>query len=413
MTPCTPTTTPRWVTDLLGDEAVCTRVIGGGTSRITLLLDVPPHPGGVVARHDPGIGPLAGTPFTLRREADVFRAATAADVPVPAVIAIADDGMSFAVDEVAGAVDRRGDAIDDYLRILGALHSTGLAHVPTDHAGFDAAGRDDLAVWRQIATERITRSAPLVHRALDVLDQHHLVPADQVAFCHGDAGFGNYLHSGRRVTGLVDWEMAHTGDPHDDLASIAIRAVLTGTELGDLRARIGWHWEPASGLRFDPARYLVGVVATLTRMVISCLAALDRPHPDVDRTTQLMGLPVMEAQLVRHLARLDGASLPALDVLGVRDGGDDTDPAFVAEVERLLAEPSPTGADAGVARRRAYLADQLASRRAAGDSRGADHRDRRGDVDDLGEIARQVAARLAVVPASAALAAAPIPEVPA
>ena len=344
--------TPSWATALLGERAVCTRVICGGTSRTTLLLAVPPRSGGVVARYDAGAGPLARTPFTLRREAAAYAAAAAADLPVPAVVATAEDGRSFAVEEVAGSVDRTAEALDDYLRVLGALHATGIDHAPTGHAGFDPAGRDDLEVWRTIAETLVVRPAPLLTFAFDALERHAALDGiERPVFCHGDAGFGNYLHLDDRVTGLVDWEMAHTGDAHDDLASVAVRAVLSGIDLGDYRARIVRHWEPASGMRFDQRRFDLGAASTLTRMVVSCLVALDHPRADTDRTVQLMGLPIMEIHLLRVLALLDGVALDALPEAPLDD-------EFAAEMARLLEEPLPSTDDPGIARRRRYLADK-------------------------------------------------------
>ena len=383
---------------------VCTRVIGGGTSRTTLLLEVPPWTGGVVARHDAGAGPLAGTPFTLRREAAVYAAAAAADIPVPALIAVADDGMSFAVEEVAGVVDRGPEALDDYLRILGTLHAVGVDHAPTGHAGFDAAGRDDLEIWRRVGEDRVSRPAPLLAFAFDVLERHGA--RDGIAhpvLCHGDAGFGNYLHVGDRVTGLVDWEMAHTGDAHDDLASVAVRAVLSGIDLGEYRARIGWHWEPASGMRFDPQRFLLGVASTLTRMAVSCLVALDQARADVDRTVQLMGLPIIEIHLLRALALLDG-----LEFGPVPDSAIDS--TFVAEINRLLREPLLGADDPGLVRRRRYLADQLSAlpSRACTDVGPTGPAVRTDAGDSLPTLTRQAAGRLRVVAASRPLAEASI-----
>ena len=42
---------------------------------------------------------------------------------------------------------------------------------------------------------------------------------------HGDAGPGNFLYRGGRVCAVLDWELAHLGDPHDDLAWVSVRAV--------------------------------------------------------------------------------------------------------------------------------------------------------------------------------------------
>src|SRR5690554_2002880 len=307
--------TPSWVRDLLGEDATLVDVLGGGTSRATVLVEVPPAHRRVVARHDGGHGPLSGTAFTLEREAAAVAAARRAGAPVAAVVATAADGRTYAVEQLPGRPDHAGEAIDDYLAALGRLHAAGTSAAPDGLPGFDPAGREDLTLWEQAARDRIRRPAPLLDLAFDALRRHGAFAPPEVVLCHGDAGPGNYLHDHGRVTGLVDWEMAHTGDPHEDLASIAVRAALTGIDLGDYRHRVAAHWEPASGRRFDERRFHLGVLATLTRMVVSCLAALDHPDPATDRTVQHMGLPVMEVLLLRTAAALDGVALPeATDV---------------------------------------------------------------------------------------------------
>ncbi|MET0908799.1 MAG: phosphotransferase, partial [Ilumatobacteraceae bacterium] len=361
------------------------------------------RPGRLVARHDSGTGPLSGTPFTLACEAATYAAVAGAGVPVPAVVAVAPDGRAFAVDEVPGTTDARGEAIDDYLRLLGTLHASGTAHVPSGHDGFDAAGTDDLAIWSRIAAERIARPAPIVARALRCLYEHGndaRRPAG-VVLCHGDAGFGNYLHESGRVSGLVDWEMAHTGDPHDDLASVAVRAALTRSPLDHYRERIEANWEPASGLRFDERRYGVAVVAVLTRMVISCLAALDNPGAESDRTTQLMGLPVMEVLLVRAIAALDGVQLPS-------PSSASPDAAFVREMAELVIEGLPdAGAPGGAASRRRYLAAQLVDVLRSAETAPGPGAMASTPV-ELDVLWQRAHDRLAAVPASRRLADAPI-----
>jgi hypothetical protein len=41
----------------------------------------------------------------------------------------------------------------------------------------------------------------------------------------GDTGPGNFLYEDNRVSAVLDWELAHLGDPHDDLGWLALRAV--------------------------------------------------------------------------------------------------------------------------------------------------------------------------------------------
>jgi aminoglycoside phosphotransferase (APT) family kinase protein len=49
-------------------------------------------------------------------------------------------------------------------------------------------------------------------RHLDCVDR-------RAALIHGDASFHNVLADGERVTALLDWELAHAGDPAEDLMS--------------------------------------------------------------------------------------------------------------------------------------------------------------------------------------------------
>lgn len=394
---------PSWAARLVGDDAVVVEVFSGGTSRATLLVEVPSERRRLVVRHDGGSGPLSGSGFTLGREAAAARFAQAAGVPVADVVSVSDDGTSVAVTELPGEPAGPRDALDHYLSLLGRLHVAPLESLPDGHRGFDVLGRDDLAMWRELTADRVEGDVPVLDAAFDLLDRHGYTSPADVVFCHGDAGTGNYLSDGDRVTGLIDWEMSHTGDPHDDLASIAVRAVLAGVELDDFVARVEAHWSAASGRSFDTERYRLAVVAVLTRMVVSCHVALSHPDPAHDRTVQLMGLPLMEAHLVRAAALVDGIELAQLD-----DGP--ADPAFLARMAQLLSENGPTvdPADASErrrARRIRYIADQLAEALVARSD------DRPADAGDIHGLWRDAHRRLAAVPASQPLATLSIPGV--
>ena len=74
---------------------------------------------------------------------------------------------------------------------------------------------------------------------------------------HGDYRTGNFLYDKEgNVRGILDWEMAHLGDPLEDLAWSLNRVWCWGRDsrVGGLTTkehaiRI---WEEASGLRADP-----------------------------------------------------------------------------------------------------------------------------------------------------------------
>src|SRR5207237_9023128 len=71
----------------------------------------------------------------------------------------------------------------------------------------------------------------------DALDQPH--PVFELAFreldrarprstrlglVHGDYRLGNPMVDGDRVSGVLDWELAHVGDPTEDLGWLCVRA---------------------------------------------------------------------------------------------------------------------------------------------------------------------------------------------
>src|SRR3546814_12125836 len=71
------------------------------------------------------------------------------------------------------------------------------------------------------------RLDPLVSRALEWLRAN--VPADDgpVVLVQGDTGPGNFLSEEGKVTGVIDWELAHLGDPMEDIAGLSGRTTHT------------------------------------------------------------------------------------------------------------------------------------------------------------------------------------------
>ena len=67
----------------------------------------------------------------------------------------------------------------------------------------------------------------------------------------GDTGPGNFMYSGGRVTAVVDWELAHLGDPMDDIAWLSLRA--TQEPFTDFPTRLR-EYEALSGNLVDEAR---------------------------------------------------------------------------------------------------------------------------------------------------------------
>lgn len=76
-----------------------------------------------------------------------------------------------------------------------------------------------VADWRALFEEARLEPHPIIASLYGWLEDHAPTPA-RTCIVHGDLRPGNVLYDGDRITGLLDWEMAHDGDPAEDLAWI-------------------------------------------------------------------------------------------------------------------------------------------------------------------------------------------------
>lgn len=71
----------------------------------------------------------------------------------------------------------------------------------------------------------------------------------RASLIHGDAALSNFLIEDGRVTAILDWELAHIGDPAEELAYLrpSIEPILPWQEFLDHYERAGGR--PAAGAR--------------------------------------------------------------------------------------------------------------------------------------------------------------------
>jgi aminoglycoside phosphotransferase (APT) family kinase protein len=107
----------------------------------------------------------------------------------------------------------------DLARALAELHA---APVPAP-AGDQSRGtrfrlaQFQLEQWREQFEEARREPYPALSWLFDWLAGRAPEPARPV-LVHGDFRPGNVLFAGDRITGILDWEMAHPGDPGEDIA---------------------------------------------------------------------------------------------------------------------------------------------------------------------------------------------------
>lgn len=184
--------------------------LGTGRSRAMYRLGTT-HGLMLVARVEQG--GLFGT--RTADEVVATRGLRAAGVPVAEVVAVDEAGHvlgrpMFVMEFVPGvdADPIPPPVIDDFIRQIDRMH-----HTPgDDRLGLSA--RDQVDVWLERAS--VTEPEPLLLEAAAWLRNNRPPSAVETAPIHGDAGPGNFVHDGERVSILTDWEFAHLGDPAED-----------------------------------------------------------------------------------------------------------------------------------------------------------------------------------------------------
>ncbi len=255
------------------------KLLTGGASRQTWSFDaVIVHSGGrsetlpLILRSDK----RGGTTFMPRElEYRLLEAAHEAGVPVPKVHAMGDDSLGapgFLMARVEGeTIPRKLLRDDEYANarqvmtaqlgaILAAVH-----RIPPDAPGLEALTRPSEGVTpaeaeldRFEATYRAI--TPEAHPAFELAIRWlrcHLPPATDVTLVHGDYRIGNTMFGPEGVRAILDWELAHVGDPIEDFGFFCVRSWRFGNDTlpaGGIGAReeMWAAYEKAGGRKVDP-----------------------------------------------------------------------------------------------------------------------------------------------------------------
>lgn len=205
-------------------------------------------------------------PYSALPQAGALEACDGSDVPVPKLLWYSDDpsilGAPFLItDKVAGRELNpfvrdygmpEGAALGEigthFADALAALHSLPPERLALPDSGIDAltraGGATQVEFWRGCRERWARRPYPLVALAEAWLLRHSPEPVRKV-IVHGDYRVGNFLVCDTRITAILDWEMAHPGDPHEDLCwvllpELRLRGLISPTDfLARYQARSG------------------------------------------------------------------------------------------------------------------------------------------------------------------------------
>ncbi len=222
----------------------------------------------------------------MAAEAALLRAAGAAGVPVPRVhseLSPEDElGEGYVMEHVDGATNGRRilrDAAFDGVRprllaqcaaILARVHALPVAKLPVLRAG---QPHEELRRWQRTYRDNgIAR--PVFALALCWLVDHVPKPVTP-ALVHGDFRNGNLVVGPDGVRAVLDWELAHSGDPMEDLGWFCVNAWRFGQAdrpaggFGSRQALFA-AYEAAGGRPVDPARVRYWEVLGNLKWGITC-----------------------------------------------------------------------------------------------------------------------------------------------
>jgi len=280
--------------------------LSGGASQETWSFDIVRPDGniGAILRRAPqGYGAAPARAAGLNAEAVLMRLAHSAGVPSPQVLHVLQPqdelGTGFIMERVDGETIPRKILRDDRFaqarpklarqlgKVLAGIHGLSLPQLPElrrmtaakeitelerDYRGFD---------WPR----------PVFELALRWLRERDPGPSEQVTLVHGDFRHGNLIIGPEGLRAVLDWELAHTGDPMEDLGWICVNSWRFGEidkPVGGFGAReelfAGYE---SAGRRVDPDRVMFWEVMGTLRWGVMCCGMMQRfrigPEHSVER----------------------------------------------------------------------------------------------------------------------------------
>lgn len=246
--------------------------IPGGASRETWMFDATWTKDGqtqdapFVLRMDP---PASLVESDRAVEYAFYMAFHGTDVPVPGMRWLESDSKHlgaafFIMDRImVGETNVRSISEPRYagakamlgrrmFEVLGAVHKfdwrgSAVAEVVAVPAP-EVAWSEQVSYWEDMIDRNEISPQPIARAGIRWLRRNPPPPAQRISVVHGDYRVGNFLYSQEGIHGVLDWEMAHLGDPIEDLAwavhEIWDRDLIPRAECIEV-------YERASGLKAD------------------------------------------------------------------------------------------------------------------------------------------------------------------
>ena len=273
------------------------------------------------------IGPPNGlfAPYSVLPQVYALQSLADTRVPVPGLVSFDQSGAEigfpfFVCAHVDGEVpapwaasdldeDHRRNIALQFTTILAELHTIDWCNTPLGSLQGNGQQRSEVAAieaWRASLARPTARYYPLLDWGGRWLVENCPVPPRRT-IVHGDYRIGNFLEQNRKIMAILDWELTHLGDPHEDLAwallptfngrSQKLYGVVAREEVVDLYQRLSGISISARSLAFYEAVALYQAAAIQMRAVRAF---------EVDRFND-MRMAVMASQMASIVRAFDRA----------------------------------------------------------------------------------------------------------
>jgi aminoglycoside phosphotransferase (APT) family kinase protein len=284
------------------------------------------HPAGnigaILRRAPQGDGAAPARAAGLNAEATLMQLAHDAGVPSPRVLHVLQPqdelGTGFIMQRVDGETIARKILRDDQFAQARPKLARQLGHVLAGIHGLPLPRLPELR--RMTATKEIAEfeqdyhsfgwPRPVFELALRWLRDRDPGPSEEVTLVHGDFRHGNLIIGPDGVRAVLDWELAHLGDPMEDLGWICVNSWRFGEidkPVGGFGARedlfAGYR---SAGRRVDPDRVMFWEVMGTLRWGLMCCGMMQRfrssPEHSIERAMIGRRASETEIDLLRLLA---------------------------------------------------------------------------------------------------------------
>jgi aminoglycoside phosphotransferase (APT) family kinase protein len=213
------------------------RLTAGATQEVWRFeLAEPGGPTSLILRRAPGGTRVSETAVGLETEAQLLEAAAKAGVPVPPVryVLAPEDGlghgfvMGFVEGETLGGRIAKSEALAPARAFLARQCGEVLARIHTmDPDAFPQLRRAtpaELVAQYKAIYVASAWPRPVIDLAFRWLEANCPPPPERMKLVHGDFRNGNLMIGPDGVRAVLDWEIAHVGDPMEDLGWICTNA---------------------------------------------------------------------------------------------------------------------------------------------------------------------------------------------